>query len=120
MIACILSTASMVPGLYERSGVAADGSPLAGLGLALFVAFAALVLHAIVGRILALYLSRTRCEISILDCTAFEAQALDDQVIWDELMLRSPLAGEITDPQQRIFEWVDTQSEAEFMQSMRG
>ncbi len=118
VIACIFSTASIA--LLERSGVTAEEGPLTGLGLALFVALAVLVLYAIVGRILALFLATTRREIPLLDCTAWDADTLDVRVMLDGLLSTSSQVGETTYPQTRLFEWIDTPSEDEFAERLHG
>ncbi|MEJ2551827.1 MAG: hypothetical protein P8Z34_14225, partial [Anaerolineales bacterium] len=92
----------------ERIGAAGEAGSLAGLGLALFLAIAALLLYAMVGKILALFLAATRCEVPLLDCTASGADTLDVRAILDDLLSNESQVDETRSPQTRIFEWMDT------------
>jgi hypothetical protein len=118
VIASISSTASIV--LLERSSVAVEEGPLGGLGLVFFTAFAVLVLYAIVGRILALFLATTRREVSLLDCTARGADEPDVRVMVDDFFSANPGLDGSTYPQTRVFEWIDTPSEAEYAERLHG
>ena len=106
VIASIFSTASI--DLLERIGAAGEAGSLAGLGLALFLAIAALLLYAMVGKILAIFLAATRCEVPLLDCTASGADTLDVRAILDDLLSNESQVDETRSPQTRIFEWMDT------------
>ncbi len=116
--ACDFFTASIVP--FERSGLTTEESPLAGLALALFVAFSTLVLYVILGRILALFLAATRREVPLLDCTAHDADTLDIWMMLEGLLPNNSQANEAVCPQKRKFEWIDTPPEDEYAERLYG
>jgi hypothetical protein len=90
------------------------GNAIGGLKTGLLVVAGALLIQLFVGKILALFLSATRQEISILDCGTCEAayaNSIDDREILEELLLYSHLDEGQDVSGDCYFERVDGQTE---------
>lgn len=83
------------------------------LGMVLLLIVSLLLIHTVVGKVLALLLAMTRRDVLVLDCGAYEIEfenGVDDRVMSEEFILRMDLEKDVTITEKIHFEGLEGQS----------